>query len=61
MQYLVLVLGLDHGGPLGAESADRLEDVHHPLVLHPLQHDGEGDEDAGPADPGTAEHYSRVQ
>ena len=50
---LVLVLRLHHGRSLGPQSPHRLEDVHHPLVLHPLQHDGEADEDPGPSHPGT--------
>ena len=37
-------LCLNHGGPLGPEGANRVEDVHHPLVLHPLQHDRQRDE-----------------
>ena len=49
---LVLVLRLHHGRPLGPQCPHRLEDVHHPLVLHPLQHDGEADEDPGPSHPG---------
>ena len=50
---LILVLGLHHGRPLGPQGPHRLEDVHHPLVLHPLQHDGEAGEDPGPSHPGT--------
>ena len=49
---LVLVLRLHHGRSLGPQSPHRLEDVHHPLVLHPLQHDGQADEDSGPANSG---------
>ena len=52
---LVLVLGLHHRGPLGPQSPHRLEDVHHPLVLHPLQHDGEADEDPGPSHSGAGD------
>ena len=50
---LILVLGLHHGGSLGPQSPHSLEDVHHPLVLHPLQHDGEADEDPCATNPGT--------
>ena len=49
---LILVLGLHHGGPLGPQGPHCLEDVNHPLVLHPLQHDGKADEDPGPTDSG---------
>ena len=49
---LILVLCLHHGRSLGSQSPHSLEDVHHPLVLHPLQHDGEADEDPGPSHPG---------
>ena len=45
---LVLVLCLHHGGPLRAERPHGLEDVHHALVLHPLQHDAQGDEHTRP-------------
>ena len=44
---LILILGLYHGWTLSAKSSNGLEDIHHALVLHALQHDAEGDEDAG--------------
>ena len=50
LQYLCL----HHGWPLRPQHLDGLEDVHHPFVAHPLQHDTESDEDSGPADPRTA-------
>ena len=50
---LVLVLGLHHGGSLGPQGPDGLEHVHHPLVLHPLQHDAQGDEHSRPSNSGT--------
>lgn len=46
-------LCLDRSGSLGAQHLDCLEDVHHPLVPHPLQHYAEGDEHACPAHPST--------
>ena len=49
-------LGLHHGWPLRPQHLDRLEDVDHALVPHPLQHDAEGDEDPGPAHPRTETH-----
>ena len=42
----VWYLGLDGGRSLGAQHLDGLEDVHHSLVPHPLQHDAERDEHA---------------
>ncbi len=53
---LSLYLCLHHGRPLRPERPDGLEDVDHPLVLHPLQHEGERHEDARPAHPGAAVH-----
>ena len=50
---LVLVLRLDHGGPLGAQRPHGLEDIDHPLVLEALEHDAQRDEDAGAANSGT--------
>lgn len=47
-------LRLYHSWPLGAQRLDRLEEVHHALVPHALQHDAEGDEDASPAHTSTA-------
>lgn len=47
-------LGLHHGWPLGPQHFDRLEDVHHALVAHPLQHDTQRDEDSGPPHTSTA-------
>ena len=49
-------LALDHGWPLSPESPDGLEDIHHSLVPDPLQHDAQGDEDAGPPDASTGGH-----
>lgn len=45
-------LRLHHGRPLGPQHLHRLEDVHYAFVPHPLQHDAERDEDAGPAHAG---------
>ena len=50
---LVLVLRLDHGGPLGAQRPHGLEDIDHALVLEALEHDAQRDEDAGAANSGT--------
>jgi len=36
---LILVLCLDHGWSLCPECPHGLEDIHHALILHPLQHD----------------------
>ena len=41
-------LCLNGSRSLGAQHLDGLENVHHPLVPHPLQHDAEGDENTGP-------------
>ena len=54
--YLVLVLRLDHGGPLGAQRPHGLEDIDDALVLQALEHDAESDEHAGTSDSG-AERY----
>ena len=43
-------LCLDHGGSLCPESPHCLEDIHHSLILHPLQHDAQGDEHTRPPD-----------
>ena len=42
-------LCLNGGWSLGAQHLDSLENVHHALVPHPLQHDAEGDEHTGPS------------
>ena len=51
-------LCLDHECALCPECADSLEEVHHALVLHPLQHDGEADEHSRPPHPGTETNYN---
>lgn len=43
-------LRLHHRWPLRSQHFHRLEDVHHALVTHPLQHDTQRDEDSGAAD-----------
>ena len=45
-------LCLDHGGSLCPECPHCLEDIHHSLILHPLQHDAQGDEHTRPPDTG---------
>lgn len=50
----IFYLGLHHGGPLCSQHFDSLEDVHSTFVAHPLQHNTEGDEDAGAAHSRTA-------
>ena len=44
----LMYLCLNHGWPLGPQGPDCLEDIHHPLVLHPLQHNAQRDEHACP-------------
>lgn len=39
-------LRLDHGRPLRSQNPGRLEHIDHALILHPLQDDAQGDEDA---------------
>ena len=45
-------LCLDHGGSLCPECPHCLEDIHHALILHPLQHDAQGDKHTRPPDTG---------
>lgn len=53
-------LHLHHGWPLGPQHLHCLEDVHHTLVPHPLQHDAERDEDARPAHASTVRASAQV-
>ena len=53
-------LHLHHGWPLGPQHLHCLEDVHHTLVPHPLQHDAERDEDARPAHAGAVRASAQV-
>ena len=50
-------LSLHHGGSLCSQGPHSLEDIHHPLVLHPLQHDAQRDEHAGPPDASAEKIY----
>lgn len=45
-------LCLHHRWSLRSKHFDGLEDVHHALVTHPLQHDTECDKDSGATDTG---------
>lgn len=53
-------LHLHHGWPLGPQHLHCLEDVHHTLVPHPLQHDAECNEDARPAHTSTVRESAQV-
>ena len=46
---LVLYLCLHHGGSLSSQRLDGLEEVHHSLVSHPLQHNAQRDENTRPS------------
>lgn len=48
-------LCLHHGRPLCPQGLHHLEQVHHALVAHPLQHNAECDEHASAPNPSTAE------
>ena len=52
--YNIILVLLYHCRSLCPQSADGLEDIDDALVLHSLQHNRQGDEDAGPADARTA-------
>ena len=47
---------MNHGRALRPERSDSLEDIDHALVLHPLEHDAQRDEDAGAPHPRAAVH-----
>lgn len=47
---------MHHGRALRPECSDSLEDIDHSLVLHPLEHDAQRDEDARAAHAGAAVH-----
>lgn len=49
LQQQMTYFCLNCGWPLSAQHLDGLEDVHHALVSHPLQHNTEGDEHASPS------------
>lgn len=51
---LILILRLHHSWSLRSQHFDRLEDVHHALITHPLQHDTQRDEDSGAPDTSAA-------
>lgn len=53
---LVLVLCLHHGRPLCAQGFNRLEQIHHPLISHPLQDNTESDENTCSSHSSTAVH-----
>ena len=57
---LILIFGLHHGRSLTAQEFASGEEIHHAFVSHPLQNDGECDEDAGPADASAAVHRDRT-
>lgn len=57
---LILILGLNQSRSLSPEKANSLEQVHYTLISHPLQNDGERDEDTGSSDSGAAVDCDRA-
>ena len=57
MLMTLMYLCLNHSWPLGPQGPDCLEDIHHPLVLHPLQHNTQRDEHACPPNASAIKKY----